>query len=164
MSIAARLASIPFIGNIVPSQYVIKSTMFSRIMPCWSIRIFPNDICGSEMIVTETELVNARTRYTANADEVKPHAYGKFETVTITSANRNKKKVNTCLIYLFGAPCFGNMFDGKSGPAGYMFKPSELKDIAERTKRLKDTVIRPTLWQKLIMWFASKFCSITVKG
>ena len=163
MSIINKLAKMPFVGNIVPSSYVIKSSLFSKTVACWSIRVFNNTVGGNELIVTETELANAKIRFAANASEVKKTAYGHFSEETITSSNKNKKKLKTNLIYLFGST-YGTDLDSDAGPTGYMFSSSELKDIEERTKRLTNTVVRPTLWQKFVMWWAGIFCNVKVKG
>ena len=146
----------PTVGNLVDTEYLIGSANFkglNRNMPCHSVILADDALGVDSLIISDKELVNANTRYirkvTKETGNPASRPLGVLQRVQIVSDNKNKRPVDTWFA----------VFTHSDGiPCGYMFSPSELGDIINRTKRIPKTVVRLSWWQKLVTWFINKFC------
>ena len=161
MSLANKLADVPFIGNLIRTSYLISTGALARKMDCYTVRLLESD-CGSDaLVISERELFNAHTRYVSAAAQLSanaPSAYeykpGKLYEVTVKSNNRNKRIFTNVLVMLYNSPYSGNDF---TKPTGFLFNGSEVKDMSARAIKLKNTVKRPSFWQKITLYLCKWF-------
>lgn len=161
MSLANKLAGVPFVGNLIKTSYLISTGALARKMDCYTVRL-SEPICDSDaLVISEKELFNAHTRYVSAVDQLKanspsPSEYkpGKFYEVTVKSSNRNKRVFTNLLINLFSSPYSGSDF---TQPTGFLFSGSEVKDMAARAIKLSKTVKRPSIWQKIKLYLCKWF-------
>ena len=69
MSLANKLAGVPFVGNLIRTSYLISTGVLARKMDCYTVRLL-EPICDSDaLIISEKELFNAHTRYVSAAEQ-----------------------------------------------------------------------------------------------
>ena len=149
-----KVEKYPTIGNLVKTEYLIGPSNFSglnRTMPCHSVLLKDSKFDIDGLIISETELVNARTRYIRKATDAVKNVNGKplglFNQIQITSDNKNKKLFLTWFVVFTSSD---------EVPCGYMFSDSEMNTIIARPKRIPSTIVRLSWWQKFILWVREK--------
>ena len=148
MPLLKKLTTIPFVGNLIRTKYIVSGGKISRDVGCYSVRLSDVVYAVDALIISDKELFNAHARYATNIDCIPRGArtqLGVFSDIRCVSKNSNKRVFVNKLIYFCGSP----YSDNELTPAGFIFSQSEIAEIAARTVKLERTVKRPTLIDKL---------------
>lgn len=146
--------NVPYIGNLVKTHYLIGNPQIGipmRKMQCRTVLMSGGPFDNVDgMVVSATELQNANARFDRYRDRVEERVSeafnnpGTFEKVKLYP--RNWKKTDT----VYWVVCFTGWI-APHVKSGYMFNTSELKEIVERTERIKKTVKRPNWFDRLLI-------------
>lgn len=146
--------NVPYMGNLVKTHYLIGNPQIGipmRKMQCRTVLMSGGPFDNVDgMVVSATELQNANARFDRYRDRVEERVSeafnnpGTFEKVKLYP--RNWKKTDT----VYWVVCFTGWIVPHV-KSGYMFNTSELKEIVERTERIKKTVKRPNWFDRLLI-------------
>lgn len=146
------LRKITYIGNVVPSYYLVKCKNGSaRKMPCNLIRlkytIYINDETFNGLVLSNSELHTAHMRYikyaSGNNDDFPSPNLG--EILFDVEASTNRRNAAVFPLHIVSVCQNGSNFC-------IAFSPKEFSVVSERSSRLNGIIKKLSIFHRLVLW------------